>query len=84
MRVRDRMRKDLADALNKPLNLVKEQLVSGAHTDAYMRLTLLQAAGKARPSFVASELMRPDWNEKQDHNLLAWTAEALYSGGAGP
>ena len=26
--------------------------------------------------------MRPDWDEKNERDLLAWTAEALYTGGA--
>ncbi|KZV89549.1 cytochrome P450 [Exidia glandulosa HHB12029] len=66
MRATDRMRKNLDDVLTKPINFVKNQL----------------AAGTARPSFVGSEITRPDWDEKKEQHLLAWTAEALYTGGA--
>jgi hypothetical protein len=41
-----------------------------------------QAAGVAKPSFVGSELQRPEYDEERDKWLLAWTAEALYTGGA--
>ncbi|EJD48318.1 cytochrome P450 [Auricularia subglabra TFB-10046 SS5] len=66
MREVDRMRATLDEVLTKPINFVREQL----------------AAGTAYPSFVGSELLRPDWDEQKERELLAWTAEALYTGGA--
>ncbi|EJD42439.1 cytochrome P450 [Auricularia subglabra TFB-10046 SS5] len=61
----ERMRDRRIKALLDPLTSVKERL----------------AAGTAHNSFVASELMRPDWNEQQDKNLLAWSAQSLYAAG---
>ncbi|EJD41567.1 cytochrome P450 [Auricularia subglabra TFB-10046 SS5] len=66
MRIAERMRDALHTALTKPTAFVREQL----------------SAGTAHPSFVSSELSRPDWNEGEEGKTLAWAAQALYAGAA--
>ena len=78
-----RMRGTLDEVLTKPINFVKEQLVGNHLNVLFCMLTgASQAAGTAQPSFVASQLQRPDWNETRERDMLAWSAEALYTGGA--